>query len=160
MDAILSFATGTLGLLAALIVSAVLVATRPSPETWQVGTRAILIIALLCHGAHLLEETIFGFYLTFPELLGLSAWPMSLFLFFNLSLIAIWTTGLLWQVPSRLFTTMYFFLGIASALNGVAHPLFSYLNSGYFPGLVTSPAIAIVGILLLKRLWNATEEKP
>jgi hypothetical protein len=49
------------------------------------------------------------------------------------------------------------FLAVAAMANGVAHPLLAVASGGYFPGLVTAPVIAGVGIRLFVRLRAATQ---
>jgi hypothetical protein len=48
------------------------------------------------------------------------------------------------------------FLGIACALNGLAHPLLALRSGGYFPGLITSPLVGVAGVLLLWRTLRVT----
>ena len=48
-------------------------------------------------------------------------------------------------VPIHLYHV--WFLAIASALNGIAHPVLSMMGGGYFPGLLTSPLVGILGTL-------------
>ena len=94
-----------------------------------------------------------GFHLRYPELLGLAPWPPSFFVTFNLVWIVVWGLSLLGL--SRHVRAAYFpmwFLGIGSAVNGVAHPIFSMAVSGYFPGLLTSPLVGLLGVLLLREL--------
>jgi len=38
----------------------------------------------------------------------------------------------------------------------VAHPALSVFTQGYFPGLVTSPLVGVLGVLLLRRLHAVT----
>jgi hypothetical protein len=49
------------------------------------------------------------------------------------------------------------FLGIASTLNGIVHPLLSAVKQGYFPALWTSPFVGVAGALLVRRLVLFTE---
>ena len=41
------------------------------------------------------------------------------------------------------------FLAIAGMFNGIAHPLLALASGGYFPGLVSSPFIAVMSNLAL-----------
>jgi hypothetical protein len=45
----------------------------------------------------------------------------------------------------------------SAGILGVAHPSFSVLAGGYFPGLVTSPVVGVLGGLLLRRLLSVTD---
>jgi hypothetical protein len=51
------------------------------------------------------------------------------------------------------------FFAIAAIANGIAHPLLSLRVGGYFPGLLTSPILGLVGILLWSRLMAATTSR-
>ena len=157
VNVIESFATGTVGLLAVLLISTCLVVTRRGTSHWNLGpARGILGVSLLFHLLHLAEETIFGFHRAFPELLGRAPWPIGLFLAFNFAWIALWTSGLVVAPLHRFHATLYWFLAIASMVNGLAHPMFSIATGAYFPGLLTSPVVGILGILLLQRLYQST----
>ncbi len=48
------------------------------------------------------------------------------------------------------------FFAIAAIVNGVAHPLPAVAARGYFPGLITSPVVGVVGVLLWLRLVAVT----
>ena len=52
--------------------------------------------------------------------------------------------------------TAFWFLAIAAAINGFAHPMFSLAVKGYFPGLITSPFVGVLGILLAKKLYRVS----
>ena len=154
-----SFIIGTLGLTLALCVSAILVFLRPGTKQWQTPRlRPILAFSLLGQAVHFAEESVTGFHARFPELLGLPAWPFPLFVSFNLALLVIWAWGLTSPLHHRLYAIIYWFFALALVLNGVAHPSLSVLVGGYFPGLYSSPVIGILGILLLVRLYRATED--
>jgi hypothetical protein len=57
---------------------------------------------------------------------------------------------------SRLALFPIWFFALASIGNGIAHPVLAIIARGYFPGLVTSPIVGIVGILLWRRLTLLT----
>lgn len=152
-EAFQSFSTGTLGLLVILIISAVLAVLRATPKTNQLESiRLILITAICFHLVHLAEETVYEFHVLFPQLLGLAPWPVSVFLAFNFTWVLIWLCGVYFYPLNRITMTTFWFLAIASAINGIAHPVFSLMVDGYFPGLVTSPFVGLLGILLIRRL--------
>jgi hypothetical protein len=76
---------------------------------------------------------------------------------FNLAWVLAWilgSRGLLSRRRAALFPL--WFLGIAALGNGIAHPLLALRHNGYFPGVITAPAVAVAGLLLLRRLWHAT----
>lgn len=106
---------------------------------------------------HFAEEWATGFYVAFPALFGLEPMPVPFFVGFNLAWIAAWIVSvpLLRSAQMPAFFAAWF-LAIAGMLNGVAHPLMAVASGGYFPGLLTSPAIGLVGIQLWRRLQGAT----
>ena len=84
--------------------------------------------------------------------------PLSFFLLFNVTWLAIWVAsvpGLRSGRPAAFFAA--WFLAIADLFNGIAHPLLAVASGGYFPGLVTSPFIAAAAALLWIRLRRATQ---
>lgn len=120
----------------------------------------MLAIATGAQGLHFFEEFVTGFDARFPALFGLPPMPQSIFVAFNLLWIGIWLVsipGLRHSRPVAFFAA--WFLAIAGALNGVAHPLLAVVAGGYFPGLFTSPIIGIAGVLLFRKLINATREE-
>ncbi len=116
----------------------------------------ILILAVCLQTVHFVEEAATGFHEAFPGLFGLPAIPLPLFLGFNLAWIGIWVAS----VPGvrrgkTLAAFAAWFLAIAGALNGLAHPALALAVGGYFPGLVTSPLIGAGGVWLVLELWRA-----
>lgn len=103
------------------------------------------------------EELVTGFHERFPALFGLPPMPLGFFVPFNLAWIIIWSLCV-WGLAARRRAALFplWFLGIGCIANGVAHPSFSALTGGYFPGLVTSPVVGVLGVLLLRRLLVVT----
>ncbi len=159
-----SWLLGTVGLDVAAAAALYLTVRREYLDRAAVEARAAahLVLAIVgMQAAHFTEELATGFYTRFPELLGLAAWPRGLFVAFNLAWIAIWALsafGLSARVRAALFPL--WFLGIAGVANGVAHPLFSLVTGGYFPGLLTSPLVGVAGVVLLRRLARLTAGPP
>jgi hypothetical protein len=159
-DEIRSVLVGTLGLTIAAIAALVLTVTRGGIDADPTGLRAAvrnLIVAVLVQAVHFTEEFATGFHRRLPQLLGLGAWPDGFFVSFNLLWLAIWMhsiQGLLARRTMALFPV--WFLGLASVGNGLAHPTLAAVTGGYFPGLITSPFIGVIGILLLRRLFLIT----
>lgn len=121
------------------------------------GAVHITVVATLFQAAHFTEELVTGFHEQFPALLGLPPMPIRVFVVFNLAWLGIWSLSA-WGLAARRRVALFplWFLGIGSAVNGVAHPLLSVLAGGYFPGLVTSPVAGLLGVLLLRRLAPLT----
>lgn len=122
------------------------------------GTVRIVLVAILFQAAHFVEELSADLHERLPALFGLPPMPLQLFVSFNVAWLMIWSLscwGLAAQRRASLFPL--WFLGIGCVVNGVAHPALSILAGGYFPGLVTSPVVAVVGIVLLRRLGVVTQ---
>ncbi len=155
-----SFLTGTIALDAMLLVALFLTLTRREGEPDRAARRRLAGVAAAAIGVqvvHFLEEWATGLYERFPELLGLVPWSVSLWVPFNLAWIAIWClslVGLLAGWRAALFPI--WFLAVACAVNGVAHPLLALAAAGYFPGLWSSPLTLVIGVVLLGRLASFT----
>ncbi len=125
----------------------------PSVESWT-GMRRLLYWAIGLHALHFIEEASTGFAARFPALFGLNPIPDPAFWSVNLVLLAIWSAGTRLPQPRMLMLAAYWFLGLASAANAVAHPAMALLSGGYFPGLLSSPLSGLIGIMLLRSLYQ------
>jgi hypothetical protein len=87
----------------------------------------------------------------------LTVWSDTFFVIFNLTWLVVWAVAIvgLRKFP-RVAAIPLWFLAIASAVNGVAHPIMSVAVAGYFPGLWSSLIVGILGFILLHRLFLAT----
>lgn len=154
-----SFLTGTSGLAILAAVSAWLVYDRQpnrSPGAVKLPIRAAAY-AILLQLAHFLEETTAGFYDRFPAFLGLAPWPALFFVAFNFLWLVVWTASL-WGIAAgiRLAWFPLWFLALASMANGVVHLILAAASGGYFPGLATSPLVGVAGVVLTRRMIEAT----
>lgn len=118
------------------------------------------IIAVVVQAIHFGEELSTGFHVQFPALFGLDPMPLGFFVAFNVGWLVIWAI----TIPglarsSRLAFFVFWFLGLASVMNAVAHPLMALAVSGYFPGLITSPLCGIAGGMLVAWLNRSTATK-
>jgi hypothetical protein len=152
-DQLQSILIGTAGLTVAALAAVALACTRGVPVASRPAAARLVALGVLVHGCHFAEETFTGFHVQFPELLGLTPWPLSFFVAFNLTWIAIWLASIpaLRRIP-RTVAFPVWFLAIASAANGVVHPILSLIVAGYFPGLWTSPLAGLLGAALLRTL--------
>lgn len=161
MNALESTLIGTLGLtLAAGAALLLAVIRRPVEGRVEECGRASMILALglVCQVLHVAEEFGTRFYERLPIALGLAPWPASFFVILNLSWLAIWgwaVFGMRAGYRPAFFPAWFF--AIAAMVNGVAHPLLAIRSGGYFPGLVTSPLLGVVGAWLLIRLVALTD---
>lgn len=147
-----------MGLTIAAIIALTLTIIRVGVAPEQVGRlRRVASLLVLLQLGHLAEEYLLNFYLRFPEVFGLSPWPRAFFVAFNVAWIVIWGTSIvgITKVP-RVAAFPLWFLAIASASNGIVHPLLSLAVDGYFPGLWTSPFVGILGVVLFRSLTSAT----
>ena len=146
----------------AAVAAAGLAIVRPSPPerggARRVAARA-LAIAAAAQALHFLEEATTGFRMQLGDVFGLPAMSLSFFAVFNVVWLLLWVAS----VPAvrRGHALGFFaawFLAIAGMLNGVLHPAVAMGIGGYFPGLVSSPVIAVASVWLWIRLRQATAE--
>jgi hypothetical protein len=143
----------------ALVAGALSLARAPAEEDGPRTRDAVRAsaAAVVAQGAHFAEELVTGFPERFPALFGLGPMPLWFFVSFNVAWLVVWSLcarGLAGGGRAVLFPL--WFLGIGCVGNGVAHPSFSVLAGGYFPGLVTSPVVAFLGVALLRSLARVT----
>ena len=145
---------------AAAFVALLLTRGRDWADENQADLRAAVQMAAvttLIQSVHFTEELSTGLDERLPALLGLPPIPVGRFVAFNVAWIVIWglsVLGLARRVRVSLFPL--WFLGIASAANGIAHPVLALLAGQYFPGLVTAPVAGVMGVLLFRRLLLVT----
>lgn len=126
----------------------------------QVGrerTARLFLIGLAAQCMHFMEEFVTRFQDRFPTLLGLSAWSQNFFVVFNLIWLSVWilsSIGLRRGYRLALFPVWFFAIG--AIVNGIAHPMLAVVARGYFPGLVTSPIVGALGVMLWVRLQALT----
>lgn len=131
--------------------------TAPRNTTERFAASRALALATGIQSVHFVEEAVGGFHEEFPALLNLPAMPMSAFVAFNLTWIAIWIAsiaGLRSSRPAAFFAA--WFLAIAGTLNGIGHPLMAVASGEYFPGLVSAPFIGLASVWLWIQLRKAT----
>jgi hypothetical protein len=120
-------------------------------------TVRLFLLGIAAQCLHFLEEFVTRFPERFPTLLGLPAWSEEFFVACNLVWLSVWTLsaiGLQKGYRAALFPIWFF--AIAAMANGIAHPVLAVVAHGYFPGLITSPVVGVVGVLLWLRLLALT----
>ncbi len=117
----------------------------------------VAAVATAAQAGHFVEEMATGFHERLPATFGLPPMSPRLFVAFNLAWLGIWALST-WGLARRRHIALFplWFLGVAGVANGLLHPLLALNAEGYFPGLATSPLMAIVGALLLARLARVT----
>lgn len=153
-----SILVGTSGLSLVAIMALALCCSRSAvaPEHIRKIRRIAALVVVLQLG-HFGEEYLGQFYLHFPVLLGLAPWSEGFFVSFNVFWLFVWVLAIagIAKFP-RAAAFPLWFLAIASAANGVIHPLLSLAVAGYFPGLWSSPLVGFPGVVLLTTLSSAT----
>ncbi|MBT8089789.1 MAG: HXXEE domain-containing protein [Gammaproteobacteria bacterium] len=145
--------------LAALAAIGLAQTRRSPPENaaQRFAAARILTLALVVQGIHFAEEALTGFPERLGALLGLPAMPMSFFLTFNVTWLAIWVVSVpALRAARRAAFFAAWFLAIAGMFNAVAHPLLAIAARGYFPGLASSPFIGAAAAWLWLNLREAT----
>ncbi len=155
-----SVLTGTAALSAAAEVALLLTILRGPVDGDQVGrerTARVFLIGLAAQCLHFMEEFVTRFQDRFPTLLGLPAWSQNFFVVFNLVWLSVWILSAIGvRKGYRLALFPVWFFAIGAILNGIAHPLLAVVAQGYFPGLITSPVVGVLGLLLWPRLQALT----
>lgn len=157
-----------LGLSALYVVAGIaLILTILRHEVKQQHSTAALIrfthlflVGVAFQSLHFIEEFVTGLYIRLPAFLGLAPWPAEFFVAFNLAWIAIWIVsaiGIQYHFQPAFFPVWFFVFGMIG--NGVFHPLLAIAVQGYFPGLVSSPIVGVIGIILLTKLWELTQPR-
>jgi len=152
-----SILTGTAALTVGAVVSLVLTILRQPQRVGREQTVRVFLLGLAVQSLHFMEEFVTHFEDRFPALLGLSAWSENFFVAFNLIWMSVWilsAVGL--QRGNRMALFPVWFFAIACVANGVAHPVLAVAAHGYFPGLITSPLLGVLGVLLWVRLLEFT----
>ena len=134
-------------------------ATRGFRSAERRAASHALMLATGIQGVHFAEEAVTGFHQAFPGLFGLPPMSFPLFVAFNVIWLVIWACSVIGIRSDRSVAVFAaWFLAIAAAVNGIAHPAFAITVGGYFPGLLTSPVIGLAGIWLWWRLHQASGE--
>ncbi len=147
-DALRSILLGLIPLQVMLVVALGITVVRlPRPDTAaRDRVVSLFLVGIAAQSIHFLEEFATGFYVRWPEVLGLSPWSAQFFVIFNVSWIAVWALS---AVGLR--------AGLGMAVNFVGHPLLALNAGGYFPGLWSCPLVGVIGVVLLGRLGKYTE---
>jgi hypothetical protein len=147
-----AIALGTL--FAAAVVLAV--SRSPIPADQLKSVNKLVLIACGAQLLHFLEETAFDLHVRLPEAFGLPEMPFSFFLALNVAVLIIWLAGACQREFNPFVVTTFWFLGLASVFNLLAHPTLAVISGAYFPGVFTSPVVGLAGLMLTRRLVQAT----
>jgi hypothetical protein len=152
------------GLYILLGVALVLILVRP-PRPVDLDGRTKLVgaflIGIAAQCAHTVEEFVTGLHRVLPPLFNLAPLSDGAFVGFNLFWLGVWALAALGALRGyRLAYFPIWFFGLAMCLNGVAHPLLAVWVGDYFPGLITSPLVGIMGVVVTRRLFQYTAIQP
>lgn len=152
-----SFTPSAIALGTILGVSAVLTAMRsPVPNDQLNSVRRLVLIACAAQLLHFVEEAAFDLHVRLPDAFGLPGMSFAFFLSINIGALVVWLVGALQRTFNPLVITTFWFLGLASVFNLLAHPILAIVTGGYFPGVLTAPLVGVTGLLLTRRLFQAT----
>jgi hypothetical protein len=160
VTAIQSVLIGTSVLWAGAIIALFLALVREPTGGDLAGrelTANLFLLGLAAHCLHCSEEYVTRFSERFPSLFSLAPWPDDFYVVFNLIWLGVWIISAIGIKKGNRFA--YFpawFFAIGSVANGIGHPLLSVIADGYFPGLITSPIVGVLGVMLLLRLRGST----
>ncbi len=80
------------------------------------------------------------------------------FLVLNVALVTFGVWCLVWPIRRRWPSAAWLAWGWAAleTINGTVHPLWSLRQGGYTPGVATAPFLLILGLVLARRLRDAS----
>jgi hypothetical protein len=108
--------------------------------------------------AHSVEEYLGRLWESFPParfLVSLvSANHESAFVALNVALVAFGVWCFLWPVRRQwaLATSLMWLWAGIELVNGIGHPLWTFLQGGYTPGVATAPVLLVLAIYLASQL--------
>jgi Protein of unknown function with HXXEE motif len=151
---------GTAGLSAGAVLALLLTILRQpitDDPTGRERTARLFLIGIAAQCLHFMEEFVTRFHDRFPALLGIPSWPDNFFVVFNLIWLSVWILSAIGvQKGYRFALFPAWFFAIAAITNGIGHPVLAFVARGYFPGLITSPVLGMLGLLLWLRLQALT----
>jgi hypothetical protein len=154
---------GTAGLTVATIAALLLTVFRVPVDARadeRRRTTMLFVAGVALQTLHFAEEYSTRFFERFPPVLGEPPWSASFFVIFNVFWLGVWVLAAFgFQAGYRAAFFPVWFFAIAAVANGIAHPLLALRAGGYFPGLLTSPLLAVVGVWLWLRLVAMTSPR-
>lgn len=128
------------------------------PASADSATRVAFLLLVLTQAAHSIEEYSFKLY----EVFGPARFVSGLlsedlrrgFIVFNVALVAFGLWCYVARVkPARASADRWIWLWALLELgNAIGHPVIALARRGYFPGLMTAPALLLLSAYLISRL--------
>jgi len=120
--------------------------------------RTLFGALVITQALHSIEEYVGRLWESFPPAEFLTGLVSSNhergFLIINVSLVAFGSWCWLWPVrrgwPSA--RSFIWFWVVIETINGVGHPLWSFMQRGYTPGALTAPLLLVLAIALARKL--------
>ena len=118
--------------------------------------KMLFLILVLVQGLHSYEEYLGKLWENFPPATVLcSLVSDNLITGFLIINIGLFVFGILcWVFPIRneyfYANILIWFWIILESINGIGHPIWTFMQKGYTPGIVTAPFLFIIAIALLK----------
>ncbi len=143
-----------------LLVAAALTLARPlrrDDAEGRVRLVGVFLIGIASQCVHMIEEFVTGFTVLAPSLMGFGPMSHEFFVGFNVTWLGVWSLAAYGALRgSRIAYVPIWFFALGMGLNGVIHPLLALRAGGYFPGLVTSPVVGIMGLVVITMLFRTT----
>jgi len=124
--------------------------------------KSTFLILILIQGLHSIEEYIGKLWEVFPParlLTGLVSNNLEVgFLIINIGLFIFGLICWMFFVRrehSHAVSLIWFWI-IIEIINGIGHPIWSFSQKAYTPGVVTAPILLIVAIYLIRCLYRKT----
>jgi hypothetical protein len=116
---------------------------------------------VLTQAAHSIEEYVGHLWESFPPAHFLTSLVSSDlergFVLLNVTLLAFGVWCFLWPVRRswRIAVPLAWLWAVVEILNGIGHPLWSFREGGYTPGLATAPVLLVLAVYLAYQLRRA-----
>lgn len=119
----------------------------------------LYLVALGIQFLHFAEEYVTRFTIVVPELLGQQPYPLDYWVVFNMIAYFVFILGgiILLKKHKELMIIPLFFILVGVLLNSMGHILLSLYVGAYFSGLYSALLYVVIGPLLIKRLFEETQ---
>ena len=123
-------------------------------------TKLLFLILVLVQGLHSIEEYVGKLWESFPPARALCSLVsddhVSGFLVINISLFVV---GMLcWAIPVRReyrsANSFVWLWTVLELINGIGHPIWTFMQGVYTPGIITAPILLLLAINLLVKQLN------
>jgi len=129
---------------------------KKSPEPERI--LPLYLLALGIQFIHFTEEYLTDFTSEIPKLFDQEPYPMDYWIVFNMIAYFVFILGgiILFKRKKEFMIIPLFFILVGVVFNSIAHILLSIYAGGYFPGLYTAIIYAVLGPVLMKKIFDET----